>query len=114
MLREQDDLPHFVTHVLSVGHDGEILFQGQIPQHRDHIKTAADLAPQVHSQQQSMSGGYQRVKEQAQLRGLGLGNQDDTPVVQLNDITVAYKDIKILDVSWDHTTTSFRSTHTHR
>ncbi|CAO1637104.1 unnamed protein product [Sympodiomycopsis kandeliae] len=104
VLREQDDLPDFVTHLLSIGQDGEIVFQGALPTEtnaRGAIETAADLVHHRHKDHSSI-GGYARVQAEASQQGVGLGDTSIAPIVSLNDINIAYKGTKVLDsISFD-------------
>lgn len=100
VLREQDEIPGFITHVLAIGDEGEVLFNGVRPQ---GVGTAVELARQQASDKggfkdEESKGGYAILKEQA-AQGVGRGDERAEPVVQLSNVSIAYKGKKVLDVS---------------
>ncbi|CAO1631714.1 unnamed protein product [Parajaminaea phylloscopi] len=92
VLREQDELPEFITHVLSIGDEGEVLFQGPLKQ----LSGSDRVQSHTSRHRQHPNGGYHLLKDQAS-QGIGRGDESDAPVVAMQDVTVAYHDKKVLD-----------------
>lgn len=78
VLREQDELPSLVTHVLRIDEHGAIIQRGS----RHEVPQSGGGAPYP-------AGGKAQVAALS-ARGMGRGSDDDTPVVQLRDVSIAY------------------------
>lgn len=100
VLREQDELPPFVTHLLSIGDEGEVLFIGPLGERR--VNTASQLTSDGASQQQAEDtrGGYEAVKR-CERQGIGRGDEAAEPIVRMIDVTIDYKGKVVLDVGTD-------------
>lgn len=95
VLREQDELPDFVTDVLSIGEEGQVVFKGPLPSD-PRPKTAAELSQQASGKKKEQKGGYELCLSQS-ARGLGRGDESQTPVVEMKEVSIAYKGKPILD-----------------
>lgn len=96
VLREQDKLPAFVTHVLSIGEGGEIAYQGPVSG-RDTGKPTVPNTKNI-SNTSHPKGGYESLQRSRDL-GKGRGDETAEPVVRMQDVSIAYKGKKVLDVS---------------
>lgn len=82
VLREQDQVPAFVTHVVRIDEHGDIALG---PTHAIDTRPAAAYEP----------GGYERVRENA-ATGVGVGDAAQPPVVALHDLTLEYGETPVL------------------
>lgn len=89
VLREQDELPDFVTHILKIGEQGEVLWQGE---KRRDARLSSSSPPAL--------TGAALVRQQASDPSApGRGDESAVPVAALNNVTVAYKGHEVLKVS---------------
>lgn len=117
VLREQDEIPSFVTHVLGIEEDGRIGFSGRRDDWDEKSKKIegarnvdANFNQNQHSSRKSSDaadsvmpaigskGGLERVKENSKI-GLGRGDESKQPIVDMRGLTIKYGDKKVLDVS---------------
>lgn len=94
VLREQDTLPAFVTHILSIGEEGQVLFKGPLPT-CPRPNTASELAQHSDGKTGDQRGGYQLCLSQS-LRGVGKGDESAQPVVEMKEVSIAYEGKSIL------------------
>jgi ABC-type molybdenum transport system ATPase subunit/photorepair protein PhrA len=95
VLREQDELPDFVTDVLSIGEEGQVMFKGPLP-NDPRPKTAAELSQQANGKKKEQKGGYELCLSQS-AQGVGRGDDSQVPVVEMKEVSIAYKGKPILD-----------------
>lgn len=95
VLREQDEMPDFVTDVLSIGEEGQVVFKGSLPTH-PRPSTAAELCQQANGKRADQRGGYELCLFQS-AQGVGRGDESQVPVVEMKEVCIAYKGKPILD-----------------
>lgn len=95
VLQEQNELPEFITHILSIGEEGQILFNGPL---RSLSSESASSLLMLSTHSKHRQGGYELLKKQAS-RGIGRGDETATPIVTMKNVSIAYKGKKLLDVS---------------
>ncbi|PWN21944.1 P-loop containing nucleoside triphosphate hydrolase protein [Microstroma glucosiphilum] len=95
VLREQDELPDFVTDVLSIGEEGQVVFKGSLPTD-PRPRTAAELSQQASGKQAEQKGGYELCLSQSS-QGVGRGDESQVPIVEMKEVCIAYKGKPILD-----------------
>ncbi|KDN51338.1 P-loop containing nucleoside triphosphate hydrolase protein [Tilletiaria anomala UBC 951] len=98
VLREQDSLPNFVTHVLRIDDAGEVVSMGRLSgsSERDSSSSVSGVHAAFGA---NAPGGYDVVVANAK-RGIGQGDMQAAAVVELSGVTIAYKGKKVLsDVS---------------
>lgn len=86
ILREQEALPDFVTHILRIGDGGEISYLGPVKEE----SSLAGRQGKGHAR-----GGY-HVVEQNASRGVGVGDISAKPVVEMSGVEIAYRGKKVL------------------
>ncbi len=92
VLREQDAIPAFVTHLLRVDEAGGIPFVGAL---------GGDTGAEATAGAGAERGGYEVVKRNSE-RGMGQGDSSSEPIVRMSGVTVDYDGKRALsDVTLD-------------
>lgn len=105
VLREQDEIPKFITDVLGIEEDGKIGFLGKRDEWDEKVKNRIrGASSNVESREAQdlpkvgMEGGVERVQKNREL-GIGRGDESQQPIVNIKSLTIKYGDKAVLDVS---------------
>ncbi|KAN0062725.1 hypothetical protein ACQY0O_004920 [Thecaphora frezii] len=98
VLREQDEVPDLVTHIVRLNEAGAVTQKG--PRSRPSAVAASaetsDATDARQRQRHGGKGGYDVVKRNA-ADGIGRGRPGQPPVVSMNKVSVVYGEKRVLD-----------------
>ena len=83
ILREQDQVPSFITHALRIDDEGHIVHG-----HMDEVAPAPSTA--------YAPGSYERVQANY-AAGTGVGDATQPPVVEMHDVSIEYGGVRVLN-----------------